>query len=46
VQFQRKVFSRPEFLAYQASNLVFLRLDFPFMTDPPPAMRAAPSEPP
>ncbi len=40
VQFERKVFSRPEFLAYAASNLVFLRLDFPFMTEPPPAVRA------
>jgi thioredoxin-related protein len=32
VLFQQKVFSQPEFLAYEKSNLVFVRLDFPFRT--------------
>ena len=30
VLFQQKVFSSPEFLAYEKSNLVFVHLDFPF----------------
>jgi thioredoxin-related protein len=32
VLFQQKVFSQPEFLAYEKTNLIFVRLDFPFRT--------------
>jgi len=30
IEFQKKVFSQPEFQAYEKSNLDFVRLDFPF----------------
>ena len=32
-RFEREVFSQPEFLDYAGSNLVFVRVDFPFYTD-------------
>jgi thioredoxin-related protein len=32
IVFQKEVFSKPEFLAYEKSNLVFIRIDFPFRT--------------
>jgi thioredoxin-related protein len=35
VEFQKRVFSQPEFLAYEKSNLVFVRIDFPFRTTLP-----------
>ena len=37
---ERNVFSKPEFMSYAAANLVFVRLDFPFRTDLPPATQA------
>jgi thioredoxin-related protein len=40
ILFQQKVFSQPEFLAYEKSNLVFVRLDFPLNTDLPPQVQA------
>ena len=30
IVFQQKVFSTPEFQAYEKSNLVFIHVDFPF----------------
>src|SRR4051812_47469229 len=38
--FEKKVFSTPEFLAYEKSNLVFLRVDFPFRTSLPADVNA------
>jgi len=40
ILFQQHVFSQPEFLAYEKSNLVFVRLDFPQRTQLPPAVQA------
>ena len=40
ILFQKYVFSQPEFLAYEKSNLVFVRLDFPQRTQLPPAIQA------
>ncbi|HTB82286.1 MAG TPA: thioredoxin family protein [Candidatus Sulfotelmatobacter sp.] len=38
VALQQRVFSTPEFMAYEQANLVFIRIDFPFkVTLPPPA---------
>jgi thioredoxin-related protein len=37
--FQQEVFSKPEFLTYEKSNLVFVRVDFPFKTELPPEVR-------
>ncbi len=39
ILFQQKVFSRPEFLAYEKSNLDFVRLDYPQLTALPPAIQ-------
>ena len=36
IAFEREVFSKPEFLAYEKSNLVFVRVDFPFKTEQSP----------
>jgi thioredoxin-related protein len=36
VAFERKVFSQPEFIGYATSNLVFVRLDYPFRIELPP----------
>jgi thioredoxin-related protein len=40
VLMQQKVFSTPEFKAYEKSNLVFVRLDFPLKSELPPAVKA------
>jgi thioredoxin-related protein len=40
ILFQQEVFSKPEFLAYEKSNLVFVRLDFPQRTPLPPDIQA------
>lgn len=40
ILFQKEVFSKPEFLAYEKSNLVFVRLDFPFRTTLPADVNA------
>ena len=40
IRFEEKVFSTPEFKAYEKSNLVFVRIDFPFKTEQTPAIRA------
>jgi thioredoxin-related protein len=40
ILFEQKVFSTPEFKAYEKSNLVFVRIDFPLKTDFPPDARA------
>jgi len=40
IEFQRKVFSTPVFLAYEKSNLVFLRLDFPLKSELRPDTQA------
>jgi protein disulfide-isomerase len=40
IAFERKVFSTSEFDAYAESNLVFVRLDFPFRAELPPATQA------
>ena len=37
VAFQQRVFSTPQFMDYEKSNLVFLRVDFPFRVDLPQA---------
>ena len=39
-KFEKDVFSKPEFLAYEKSNLVFLRADFPFRTSLPADVNA------
>src|SRR5437764_1293436 len=39
-KFEKDVFSKPEFLAYEKSNLVFLRMDFPFRTTLPEDVKA------
>lgn len=40
ILFEQDVFSQPEFLAYQKSSLIFVRLDFPQRTQLPPAIQA------
>jgi thioredoxin-related protein len=35
IALEREVFSKPEFTAYEESNLVFVRLDFPFRSNLP-----------
>jgi thioredoxin-related protein len=40
ILFEQKVFSTPEFKAYEKSNLVFIQVDFPLKTDLPPAIKA------
>ena len=40
ILFQQKVFSKPEFLEYEKSNLVFVRIDFPLKTDLLPDTKA------
>jgi thioredoxin-related protein len=39
ILFQREVFSKPEFQAFEKSNLVFVRIDFPFKTELPPEVQ-------
>ena len=39
IEFEQKVFSTPEFLAYAKSNLVFVRLDYPLKSQLPPAVQ-------
>ena len=39
VVFEREVFSKPEFLAYEKTNLIFIRLDFPFRTEQTPEVK-------
>jgi thioredoxin-related protein len=40
IELEEKVFSKPEFQAYEKANLVFVRLDFPAETDLPPQVKA------
>ncbi len=40
ILFEQKVFSTPEFKAYEKSNLVFVRFDYPLKTPLPPAVQA------
>jgi thioredoxin-related protein len=39
IQFEQQVFSKPEFLGYAKSNLVFVRFDYPLKTQLPPAVQ-------
>jgi thioredoxin-related protein len=40
ILFEQTVFSTPEFLDYEKSNLVFVRLDYPVKTQLPPDIQA------
>jgi thioredoxin-related protein len=40
ILFEREVFSKPVFLGYEKTNLVFVRLDFPQRTQLPPDIQA------
>lgn len=40
IELENKVFSQPEFLNYEKSNLVFVRLDFPLKSDLRPDTQA------